>query len=97
MAAGAGAGAGGGVNVMVMVQLLSAGTLLPHVLVCVKSPGSVPPMAIRLMLSVFPKFWRVTVWGGADWPTISDGNVSEVGVTFTEVNPLPLSVMVVSP
>jgi len=84
-----------GVNVTVMVQLPSAGTLFPHVLVCVKSLGSAPVMVIALMLSVFPKFWRVTVWEAEDWPSSTVPKMREVGETFTEATPVPVSDAVV--
>ena len=57
-----------GVNVIVMVQLLSAGTLLPQVLVWVKSLGSAPVKVTPVMLSAFPKFWSVTAWDGSGVP-----------------------------
>jgi hypothetical protein len=52
-----------GVKVTLMVQFAPAATLVPQVLVCAKSPGLAPAIAILLMVSVEPPvFDRVTFW-----------------------------------
>jgi hypothetical protein len=51
-----------GVKVTLIVQSAPAATELPHVLVCAKSPGSVPVIAMLLTLKVaLPVLLRVTV------------------------------------
>jgi hypothetical protein len=52
-----------GLNVRLMVQFAPAATLVPQVLVCAKSPGLAPVIAMLLMVSVEPPvFDRVTFW-----------------------------------
>ena len=73
-----------GLNVTDKVQLPPAGTLVPQVLVCAKSPGFVPVTLIPVMLRlVVPTLVRVTVCGGLVVPTDTFPNARLAGTSFT--------------
>ncbi len=59
-----------GVKVTLIVQLAPAATLAPQLLVCAKSLGLVPVMAILVMLkAALPVLFRVTDWAALEVPT----------------------------
>ena len=60
-----------GVKVTLMLQLCPAPTLLPQVLVCLKSPELVPVIAmLEMPRVVFPRFLSVKVCGPLVCPTL---------------------------
>src|SRR5437870_4396548 len=61
-----------GLNVTLMAQLAPAATVLPQLLVWVKSPPLVPVMPMAEMVSgAVPEFVRVTVFGAVVVPTVT--------------------------
>src|SRR5581483_4069734 len=83
-----------GVKVTVIVQLPPPTTLVPQVLVCMKSPGLVPVRVIPVIVRVCaPTLVRVTVCGALVVPTVTVPNGRMVGDSLTTV-PTPDTAMV---
>ena len=78
-----------GSKVMFAVQLADAARLDPHVLLTIlKSLGSVPAMAMLLMVRVLLEvFVRVTAFCAPIPPTGTDAQLREVGLTLAEAVP----------
>jgi hypothetical protein len=81
-----------GVNVTEKLQLSPAGTLLPQVLVCAKSPGLVPVLAMVLIPSAaVPVLLSVTDWAGLlVVPTLWFAKVRLLAVSEATGDPFPV-------
>ena len=80
-----------GLNVTLKVQLFPAAKELPQVVVSAKSPGSVPAMAIPLIVkAVAPRLVSVTVFAALVVPTVTEPKLRVAGSSCAVV-PIPLS------
>ena len=79
-----------GENFTLMMQCDLVGTLLPQVLVSVKSPGSAPVKVMPLKARAVERlFVSVTVLAALVVPTVSAANVNVAGLTVDCDSPVP--------
>ena len=82
-----------GLNVTEIVQFAPTATLLPQVLVCAKSPGLVPLIAMLAIVSgPVPELLSVTVWALVVTPTLVSLNETTLGDSPAVGTPAPVPV-----
>jgi hypothetical protein len=79
-----------GLNVTLIVQLALAASELKPVLVCAKSPGSIPASVMLVVIADVPTFFSVAVMTELVVPTVTLPKLRLVGVSSAVV-PVPLS------
>src|SRR5208282_1038255 len=83
-----------GLNVTLIVQLLLPASEEPQLLVCEKSGGSVPPIAmLEIVIAVVVPFVTVTVCGALEELSTCSPYERDVGVTVTGAVPVPVTAM----